>query len=301
MPHHRNSGANDEADPLERRVGGAFQLYRLGAGLSTCDENNALKLGFDPAGRRWPAWLETLGIDHSLLPTPVPPGTPTGTVSRTLTESLGLGTETRIVAGTTDSVAGFLATGADHPGEAVTSLGSTLVIKLLCDKPVFASNLGVYSHRLGHKWLAGGASNSGGNVLLHYFSRDQLTEMTPHLDGTTLTGLDYYPLIKTGERFPLNDPELKPRLEPRPDDELTFFQGMLEGIARIEHAGYQALEQLGAPAVHKIYTAGGGSNNPAWRTIRENMMGVPVVNAEHSDASYGSALLALQAIQQANE
>lgn len=265
------------------------------------DENNCLKLGYDPLNREWPQWLSALNIKRSLLPRVFIPGTVVAPLQSSVTNELGLPGHCKLVAGTTDSIAAFIATGASEIGEAVTSLGSTLVIKLISGKPVFSSELGVYSHRLGDKWLAGGASNSGGNVLMHYFSREQLAEMTPRLDSTTSTGLDYYPLVNPGERFPVNNPVLKPRLEPRPDDDLMFFQGMLEGMAHIEHTGYKALEKLGAPEVSKIYSAGGGSSNPAWRTIRENIMGVPVVNAEHSDASYGAALLAMRSIVMNNE
>ena len=75
-----------------------------------------------------------------------------------------------ICAGTTDGVASFIATRAAAPGDAVTSLGTTLVLKLLSDKPIFAPAQGVYSHRLGDRWLAGGASNTGGGALLAHFS-----------------------------------------------------------------------------------------------------------------------------------
>lgn len=64
-------------------------------------------------------------------------------------------------AGTTDSIAAFLAAGVDAPGQAVTSLGSTLAIKLLSETRVDDARYGVYSHRLGDSWLVGGASNTG--------------------------------------------------------------------------------------------------------------------------------------------
>lgn len=37
--------------------------------------------------------------------------------------------------------------------------------------------------------------------------------------------LDYYPLTKPGERFPVNDPAMQPRLTPRPEDDARFLQG----------------------------------------------------------------------------
>ncbi len=267
---------------------------RLGGGFSTCDENNALKLGFDPVNRRWPDWLGELGVRAELLPRPVPPGTPTGMLAAATAERLGLHRNVRIVSGTTDSVAAFLATGADQPGDAVTSLGSTLVLKVLSDKPVFAPQYGVYSHRLGDRWLAGGASNSGGAVLLQFFSTEQLRAMTPALRASDATGLNYYPLPATGERFPVNDPDQLPRLTPRPDDDLSFYQGMLEGMAMIEHRGYRLLAELGAPYPATVRSVGGGAANAAWTEIRSRLLQVPMLTPPQHEAAYGAALLARQ-------
>jgi len=260
------------------------------------DENNCLKLGYDPVNREWPPWLTALIADNTQLPRVYVPGTVIATIDSDIAHQLGLPDNCQLVAGTTDSIAAFIATGARDVGEAVTSLGSTLVLKLISDKPVFSSQLGVYSHRLGNTWLAGGASNSGGKVLLKYFDQSRLAEMTTELEPDSPTGLDYYPLAQAGERFPRNDPQLQPMLEPRPPEDVKFFQAMLEGIANIEAEGYTALSQLCAPRLTKVFTAGGGSANPAWRKIRENKLGVPVEIAEHSEASYGAALLAMRAL-----
>ncbi len=85
--------------------------------------------------------------------------------------------------GTTDSNAATLAAGASEIGDAVTSLGSTLVLKILSDRPVNAPQYGVYSHRLGDHWLVGGASNSGGAVTAAHFTPEEMrrlsTEMNP--------------------------------------------------------------------------------------------------------------------------
>ena len=58
-----------------------------------------------------------------------------------------------------DSIAAFLAVGIDPSelGVAVTSLGSTLAVKLLSDSRVDDAATGVYSHRLGDTWLVGGS------------------------------------------------------------------------------------------------------------------------------------------------
>jgi sugar (pentulose or hexulose) kinase len=258
------------------------------------DANNCLKLGYDVINDHWPDWMTELNIPADLLPTVLPPGTVIGPILKDKAHMLAISPHCQIVSGTTDSVAAFIATGAKEIGDAVTSLGSTLVLKIVSDKPVYAAEYGIYSHKLGQHWLAGGASNSGGQVLLQHFSQQQLDAMTPKLEPERTTGLNYYPLPSIGERFPRCDPDLKPQLSPRPGDDLLFFQGLLEGIADIEAEGYQQLVNQGAPMARQVFTTGGGSQNPAWNKIRQQKLNIPVLTAEHNEASYGAALLAKQ-------
>ena len=255
------------------------------------DYNNCLKLGYDVEALAWPAWMKGL-VRTELLPEVRHPGEDLGVLSADMARAFGLPAGVHLRAGTTDGVASFLAAGASKPGHAVTALGSTLVLKLLSDKPVFAAEHGVYSHRLGKLWLVGGASNTGGAVLLQYFKLEQIAEMSKRLNAEQLTGLEYYPLPGMGERFPINDPSMLPVLEPLPGDSLTFFQGMLEGIAGIEAHGYQLLHKLGTPQVTEIRTTGGGAQNAAWTRLRERIVGVPLQSARSELAATGTALLA---------
>lgn len=149
-----------------------------------------------------------------------------------------------VCTGTTDSIAAFLAAGATLPGKAVsfkhiviilkletvifkssifirfffiinfdqvTSLGSTLAIKLLSTSRIEDSRFGVYSHRLDDKWLVGGASNTGGAVLRQIFTDDQLELLSQQINPLVASTLDYYPLPAYGERFPIADPNMQPR------------------------------------------------------------------------------------------
>ena len=265
---------------------------RLTGDFGHSDYNNCLKLGFDAEKMTWPKWLAELGINTALLPQVHAPGDVLGTLCAEAARTFGLPADARVLAGTTDGVAAFLAAGVTAPGHGVTSLGSTLVLKLLSEKPLFSLEHGVYSHRLGKYWLAGGASNSGGAVLLQHFKLEQMREMTPLLDPEKFTGLDYYPLPGIGERFPFNNPAMAPRLEPLPGSSTIFFQGMLEGIARIEAQGYKLLEKLGAAPLAKVTTTGGGSQNPAWKRIRERILRVKMEPPRSVHAAYGCALLA---------
>ena len=256
------------------------------------DENNVLKLGYDLTAGAWPAWFRDVGVRHELLPSVRAAGQTFDRVGAFAIGRFGFRPGTRVAAGTTDSNAAFLATGASKAGEGATSLGTTLAIKLISDHPVTSPSHGVYSHRLFGRWIAGGASNSGGGALLGYFSRAEIEQLQARLQPEIDTGLDYYPLPAPGERFPVSDPQLAPRCAPRPDNDAVFLQGLLEGVARIEKQAYDELEKLGAPPVRSVRTTGGGANSDAWTRIRQRILGCQVSSAP-ADASYGSALVAL--------
>ena len=266
------------------------------SGRWTGDANNALKTGYDAIAGCWPDWIAETGLDIGLLPPVVEPGTDTGPVSAEAVGRFGLDPRTRVVAGTTDGCASFLATAADRPGEGVTALGTTMTIKLLSDRPVSAPEYGIYSHRLLGNWLVGGASNTGGNVLLAHFDAPRLAELSAQIDAEVPGDLDYYPLTAPGERFPIADPDLPPRLTPRPEDDADFLKAMFEGIARIEAMAYRRLAELGAPALTSVRSVGGGSANEVWAKIRTRHLGVPMVEPASAEAAYGSALLARRGV-----
>ncbi len=259
---------------------------RLTGRWGVSDDNNALKLGWDPVARRWPDWLGAFGIRPELLPAVVEPGTPLGPVaSGPLAGAL-------VVAGTTDGCASFLATGADRPGEGVTALGTTLTVKLLSARPVFAPGYGIYSHRLLGHWLAGGASNSGGGALLRHFSTAEIAALTPALRPDAPVDLGWHPLPGVGERFPVADPGMTFAPVDIPADRARFLQALLEGVARVEALAYARLAELGAPALVAVRTVGGGAGNAAWAAIRTRHLGVALAPAISTDAAYGTALLA---------
>jgi sugar (pentulose or hexulose) kinase len=273
-----------QADWIAGNLSGRFDVS---------DENNALKTGYDVEARRWPDWIAATGLRMDLLPRVVEPGDVTGTLTTAAADLFGLPRDVIVVAGTTDGCASFLATGAASIGDGVTALGSSLTIKILSDRPISAPRYGIYSHRLGSAWLAGGASNSGGKVLARHFPLARIIELSATIDPTTETGLDYYPLGTAGERFPIADPALPPRLLPRPADDADYLKAMLEGIAAIEALGYHRLAELGAPALTSVRSVGGGAANPAWTAIRQRKLGVDFLSALSDEAAAGTARLAL--------
>ena len=259
--------------------------------LGVSDYHNALKLGYDVEQLCYPNWLQQLDCNN-LLPEILAPGTLVKAITSTQSLKFDIPPNCIIKTGTTDSIAAFLASGATQPGEAVTSLGSTIVLKLLSKMRVTASNYGIYSHRLGNLWLIGGASNTGGAVLKHFFTDQDLERLSAKINSSVSSPLDYYPLLQPGDRFPINNPHLSPKLEPRPQDPTEFLHGLLESMARIENAGYQKLQKLSGVNLKCVYTAGGGAKNQTWKKIRQRRLGVSVKVATNTQAAYGTALLA---------
>jgi D-ribulokinase len=268
--------------------------FLLHGQLGISDYHNSLKLGYDPATETYPTWFEHPALKplKPYLPRVVSPGTVMGAVSATIAAQLGLSSDCNVCAGTTDSIAAFLASSVSQPGEAVTSLGSTLVLKLLSEQRVDRSEYGIYSHRLGDLWLVGGASNAGGAVLAHFFSGEELATLSCQINPQIASTLNYYPLLKPGERFPINDPDLLACLTPRPANDAEFLHGLLESLARIEAQGYRLLAECGATSLKRVLTAGGGAKNEVWGLIRQRHLQVEVLRSPQEQAAYGTAQLA---------
>jgi sugar (pentulose or hexulose) kinase len=283
------------------------------------DWHNCLKLGYDVREKKWPSWivdcLEDAGISDpvsgdGVIPLEVvSPGAPMGKISKDMAISLGLGEDTIIVGGTTDSNAAFFAAAGTKPsfGTAVTSLGSTLAMKQFSQTYVEDADRGVYSHRFPNfvdpndeAWLVGGASNVGCAILRKLeFSNDELGSLSSEIDPMTDSPLAYYPLTKVGERFPIADANKEPILEPVPESRKEFLHGILQSIGDVEREGFQVLQELGAPPPTIVWTCGGGSRNDMWSQLRERRLAatfggsdIKVRKAECTEASFGAALLA---------
>ncbi|KAM7262958.1 hypothetical protein ACFE04_000641 [Oxalis oulophora] len=270
-------------------------LWLLHGKIGVSDYNNALKVGYDPELESYPTWLRAQPYSE-VLPSVIAPGTSIGYLKEDVRMQFGFPRDCVVCTGTTDSIAAFLAARATEPGKAVTSLGSTLAIKLLSTIRIDDARFGVYSHRLDDKWLVGGASNSGGAVLRKLFTDEQLVELSKKINPDVASLLDYYPLHSIGERFPVADPQLAPRLDPRPESDVEYLHGILESIARIEAKAYSLLKDLGGTPVEEVFTAGGGSKNEKWIKIRQRVLGLPVTRASQTEAAYGAALLALKGV-----
>ncbi|KAK1548756.1 hypothetical protein Q3G72_034396 [Acer saccharum] len=172
-------------------------LWLLHGKLEVSDYNNALKVGYDPKVDSYPPWLLSQPYSQ-LLPSVKAPGASIGILKEDIRTEFGFLKGCVVCSGTTDSIAAFLAARATEPGKVVTSLG---------------------------------ASNTGGAVLRPFFTDEQLEKLSDHINPMEASPLDYYPLQPVGERFPLANPEMTPRLHLRLQSDVEYLHGILESIA----------------------------------------------------------------------
>ena len=120
----------------------------------------------------------------------------------------------------------------------------------------------------------------------------KISELSARIDPEQETGLQFYPLLQPGERFPINDPDLQPIMTPRPDDDALFLQALFEGITRIEARCYAEIEMRGGGSPKRIFSAGGGAKDHAFSRIRARSLGMDPVMSQTTEAAIGAAKLA---------
>ena len=239
------------------------------------DWSHSLKSGFDLKNKQWEVKSELN------LPDVVAPGT-----------KLGEYQEISIFAGMTDGCTGQISAGGATIGSAVTTLGTTLVTKIVSE--INISGPGFYSHLLPQsKWLAGGASNLGGISLKKF---NDLAKMNIEAEKLGASKRIIYPLTGKGERFPIADTNFLEVADSQPISDLDEFLSIIQGIAFAEKLSYQKLEEAGGPKISSISTVGGGTKSDLWSSLRATIIGKPIMVRKEAGSDIGAAMIALAAL-----
>ena len=255
------------------------------------EEGNNIRMGWEISKSSWPENFKNLNW-LKCLPTIISSGQRMGNICIKKADELSLPRSLQVIAGTTDSNAGVLATFPSKK-DGVTILGSTIVIKKFVNSP--CEGRGISNHKLLGNWLSGGASNTGSAILLKFFNLEYIEELSKQINPTKSTGLNLLPFSSQGERFPIDNTNLQPKLEPRPVSDSLYLHALFEGLAKIEAKGWQKLNELGADLPRQIITIGGGAKNITWKKIREREIGRPIKICNRPPAA-GVASIALQGL-----
>lgn len=261
--------------------------HRLVGHPVATDTSHALKSGYDPVAGEW-----AFEVPTSLLPEVERPTAVLGRVGREAAALTGLPVGCEVRAGMTDGCAGQLASGAVDPGQFVTVLGTTLVLKGVSEKLVHDPAGVVYSHLHPEgRWLPGGAANIGGSALSDV-DPAELSELDAAALARGPASVLDYPLRGRGERFPFQSPDAEAFQVGSPQDRVDEHRAKLEGVAFCERLALERLATWGAVAEGPVRTAGGGARSVEWCRIRASVLDRPVLRVLGAGTALGAALLA---------
>ena len=271
-----------------------FLVGKLTGNFDCTDTSNALKSGVDLISGSWPSFIEErLGLPLPKLPQVHRPGEKVGEVTRVAAKETGLKEGISVIAGASDGMAAFLASGAREVGDWNINLGSTLAIRGI-SKDLLRDKKGrFYCHRHPEgDWLPGGASNVGGEALIQKFGSPRLAELDRSARDEIPTGLLVYPLVVRGERMPFVHSEAEGFVvgEARRDAEL--YAGYLEGISLVTAWSIEEAKVLGAPVEGDFFLSGGGGRGKTLACLLASALEKPLARTREPDAAMGSALLA---------
>lgn len=271
------------ADWLTGKLTGQFGI---------ADDSNALKLGYDSEIATWGQAVALAGILAEKLPRVVRPGTPVGAVSKQAGQESGLPPGTPVLAGATDGMASLMASGACGPGDANTTLGTTLVWKVLSEaKPLLTEGMYCHRHPCG-LWAPGAASNSGPGSLLRDAPSSAPEEMdrlaAEHLPSPTLC----YLLRSKGERFPFLNPKAESFFEGRAASAGESRAAQLQSLAFVERWGYERLEECGVVVGEQIFSTGSAAASAVLSQLRANVLKREIIQCRHPSSAFGAAILA---------
>lgn len=276
---------------------GDVLVAQLTGTTGVSDWSQALKSGYDLCAERWPSdLLAAVGLPDTLFPRVVPPGTPIGDVTPHAAEATGLPAGLTVVAGLTDGCAAQVAGGAVEPGQWLSVLGTTLVLKGVTTDLLHDPHGRIYSHRHPQGlWLPGAASNTGGEVLARHFPNTDLAALDRQAANLTPSGIVCYPLQRIGERFPFDCPTAEGFVLGTASSNEQFYTACLEGVGYCERLAYETLDSMGAQIAGPVRATGGGARSVEWLRIRATILKRVLLVPQHPDAAMGAAALAASA------
>jgi xylulokinase len=198
-----------------------------------------------------------------------------------------------LASGCIDALADQIVAGADHEGDVLVLLGTTLIVNTVTPKQDAVPGYWVIPHTApGAVMLAGGPSNAGG-LFVNWATRS-LREVGP--DETVDPGrVPVWSPYPRGERVPLHDPDRRARLA---DLDLThdapaIRRSVFEASGFVARRAIDAVRDAHGSNPRRIVATGGGTVVDEWVQALADCTGLPVECATVPEtAGLGSAFLA---------
>jgi xylulokinase len=217
------------------------------------------------------------GVTVEQLPRLVPTGLECGRIG---------GDGPPLASGCIDALAEQLVAGADHDGDVLVILGTTLIVWAVTDRTDEIPGYWTIPHTAAGKMLRGGPSNAGG-LFLDWVNRVVTAGEPPTDPGAVPVWVPYL----RGERVPFHDPGLRAGLS---GVDLTHDGGALRRAA-FEASAFCARRIIEASGVdaRRIVATGGGTRVDGWVQALADVTDLPVeCVAVPEGGALGSAWLA---------
>ena len=257
-----------------------------------------------PYSPEWPSHVfDVIGWDTARLPPVVASTAVLGPLRDELAAELGLRPGLPVVAGVNDGAAATLGVGACRVGDAVVSLGTNGVVRLLTATPPSAElclSRSLFRYPVvDDVWASGGFVLTGGSALAW------VAEATAAETGSTAIDalLEEAAGVPAGSDGVLFLPYLIGKGSPEPDANATaaflglrlqhgrghLVRAVLEGVA---FGVRDIVEELRAQGLEpgRLFVTGGGAASPLWRSIFADVLDMPARHAT-GDSTLGSAIV----------
>lgn len=285
-----------------------FFNFRLTGEAATDYSEASGSFLMDATTRRWSAALiDELGLDRAKLPVIHPSAAVIGAVTPDAAAQTGLAAGTPVVAGGGDMLCTLLAAGLTQPGEASDNTGTSSILSVFTDAPVFDARL-MNLHHVTEGWIPFGITDAGG-VSLKWFKdnycRHEIAQAAAEGVGVYdilnekaaavppgCEGLLFFPYLM-GERT-LGSPYARAvffGLTPRHGVGASV-RAIMEGVTFELKQTLEIVENAGH-RVNVISHTGGGAYSVLWSQIKADIYGKPVITFEAAESGLlGAAILA---------
>jgi len=260
-----------------------------------------------------PAALTYAHITANQLPTLVDTDTVINGLTTSAANHLGLSATTKVIMGASDGALSNLGVGADEPGVAAITIGTSGAVRVMTTKPYLDPHGRLFCYYVAPKhWIVGGPINNGGQVFRwvrdELFAEEAATALANHQDPydviTKLAtdvpagahGLIFHPYL-SGERAPLWNADARGSLlgVTTTTTKADIARAVLEGIVMNLNTVLQLTNA--AEPVHAIRATGGFARSKLWRQILTDVIGQPItIPTSFESSCLAAAVMGLKAL-----
>lgn len=285
---------------------GNYVLYKLTGKYLTDYSVAARTMLFDIQKLEWSERMAALlDIPLSTQPALSKSAEITGRVTEDAAEQTGLSTSTQVVTGGGDTECSALGAGMTSEGQALVSIGTSLMIIIAREKPTFVpdrkdrelSGTGMFSscHVIDNIWLLEAGSMAG--AVLAWF-KDEFGHLEEKLASNL--GISAYDVLGTEAKSSTPGPNSPVFVIPKnaifnltiEHKRSDLIRSILEAVAFEAQQIIEAAENSGI-SVRTIIMVGGGAKSDLWRQIVADVTNRPIRSPDMSETgAFGAAVLA---------